>query len=126
VSTNILVVEDDRTSQALLGYQAEDADLEIHVVTADNGAEALQRIVQVSPILLVLLDLGMPQMDGFEFLTRLRTMPGHARTPVIVVTARDLTQEDHHRLRVMGVTQVFQKGRYDTQALTEAIHVSIQ
>jgi len=126
VSATILVVEDDRTSQALLGYQAEDADLEVRVITADNGAEALQRVVQVSPIKLILLDIGMPQMDGFEFLTRLRTMPGHARTPVIVVTARELSQSDHQLLRTMGVTQIFQKGRYDTQALTDAINVSIQ
>ncbi|MEQ1503038.1 MAG: response regulator [Myxococcota bacterium] len=118
---NILIVEDDRTNQALLGFQAEDAQSDVSVVTADNGEEALQRLIQVSPISLILLDLGMPQMDGFEFLARLRATPGQARTPVIVVTARDLSERDHDHLRSMGVRRVFQKGRYDTQALSEAI-----
>lgn len=118
---NILIVEDDRTNQTLLGFQAEDALFDVRVVTADSGSEALERLVQVSPIGLILLDLGMPQMDGFQFLMRLRALPGQAHTPVIVVTARDLTDADHARLRAMGVARVFQKGRYDTQALADAI-----
>jgi CheY-like chemotaxis protein len=117
----ILIVEDDRTNQALLGYQAEDAPLDISVVTADNGEEGLQRLVQVGPIALILLDLGMPRMDGFEFLTRLRGHHAHKTTPVIVVTARDLSEQDHKRLHSLGVARIFQKGRYDTQALTDAI-----
>jgi CheY-like chemotaxis protein len=118
---NILIVEDDRTNQALLGYQAEDAQFDVTVVTADDGEEALQRMVQAGPIGLILLDLGMPRMDGFEFLRRLRRTPGHTDIPVIVVTARDLSEDDAQRLRTEGVKRVFQKGRYDTQALTDAI-----
>lgn len=117
----ILIVEDDRTNQALLGYQAEDVHFEVSVVTADNGEEALQRLVQVGAIGMILLDLGMPRMDGFEFLSRLRAGPLHRDTPVIVVTARDLSEQDHDRLETLGVNRIFQKGRYDTQALTDAI-----
>jgi CheY-like chemotaxis protein len=116
----ILVVEDDRTNQALLGDQAEDAPFEVSVVTADDGQQAIARLAE-SSVGLILLDLGMPRMDGFEFLARLRTMPGHGATPVIVITARDLTEQDHRHLRSMGVGRTFQKGRYDTQTLAEAI-----
>lgn len=118
---NILIVEDDRTNQALLGYQAEDVQFDVKVITADNGAEALQRLVQAGPIGLVLLDLGMPRMDGFQFLSHLRATPGYRSTPVIIVTARDLSEADHAKLIDMGVSRIFQKGRYDTQALTDAI-----
>jgi CheY-like chemotaxis protein len=117
---NILVVEDDRINQALLGDQAEDVAFPVSVVTADDGQQAMERLSQ-GRIGLILLDLGMPHMDGFEFLTRLRAVPGYASTPVIVITARDLTEQDHRRLKSMGVGRTFQKGRYDTQALTEAI-----
>jgi two-component system, chemotaxis family, sensor kinase CheA len=118
---NILIVEDDHTNQALLGFQAEDVLFDVNLFTADNGEEALQKLGQGTTVGLILLDLGMPRMDGFEFLTRLRATPGHGNTPVIVVTARDLSEKDHQRLRSMGVKRSFQKGRYDTQALAEAI-----
>jgi CheY-like chemotaxis protein len=118
---NILIVEDDRTNQMLLGCQAEDVGFDVSVVTADDGEQALQRLVQVAPISLILLDLAMPRMDGFEFLSRLRSRPTDRDIPVIVVTAQDLSEHDHRRLGTLGVTRVFQKGRYDTQALTDAI-----
>jgi CheY-like chemotaxis protein len=48
---------------------------------------------------LILLDLLMPEMDGFEFLRELRKGPAFAQVPVIVVTAKELTAEDLHVLR---------------------------
>ncbi len=47
---------------------------------------------------LILLDLLMPEMDGFEFLARLQADGKVPRVPVVVVTAADLTEEDHRRL----------------------------
>lgn len=122
---NILIVEDDPTNQELLGYQAEDAQFTVQLLTAFNGEEALDRLNKAN-VGLVLLDLGMPRMDGFEFLTRLRATPGRGNLPVIVVTARDLSSHDHSRLKAMGVNRVFQKGRYDTQALADAITESVR
>jgi CheY-like chemotaxis protein len=122
---NILIVEDDETNRALLGCQAEDADLTVNLLTAEDGEDALGQLASTK-VGLVLLDLGMPRMDGFEFLSRLRATPGRGNMPVIVVTARDLTAQDRARLRSMGVHRVFQKGRYDTQALTDAITESVR
>lgn len=118
---NILIVEDDYLNQSLLGFQAEAVQFRVNVVTADDGEAALDRLVDSAPIGLILLDLGMPRMDGYEFLHRLRAIPDHGATPVIVVTARDLSEWDYERLRAMGVLRIFQKGRYDTDMLTEAI-----
>jgi CheY-like chemotaxis protein len=58
------------------------------VLVAQDGQEALEVLRETQPDI-VLMDLEMPRMDGFEALTRLRADPAHERTPVIVVTGRE-------------------------------------
>ena len=77
------------------------------VTAAGNGREALDRLKSERPNL-ILLDLMMPEMDGFEFLAEFRKTPTFASTPVIVVTAADLTLEDRRRLDG-GVEHILQK-----------------
>ena len=77
------------------------------VTAAGNGREALDRLKSERPNL-ILLDLMMPEMDGFEFLAEFRKTPTFAATPVIVVTAADLTLEDRRRLDG-GVEHILQK-----------------
>ena len=55
-------------------------------VAVADGAEAL-RVLQQRPIDLVLLDMMMPTMDGLEFLTRVRSMPGFADLPILAITS---------------------------------------
>jgi CheY-like chemotaxis protein len=89
---SILVVEDDLpTRDALcrslagMGYAAHEAA---------NGRSGLDWLANHPVPSLILLDLMMPEMDGFEFLRELRKRPTLADVPVIVVTAKDLTAED--------------------------------
>jgi signal transduction histidine kinase/DNA-binding response OmpR family regulator/HAMP domain-containing protein len=89
---SILVVEDDLPtldtlcrSLASMGYVAH---------TALNGQEGLDWLADHPAPSLILLDLMMPEMDGFEFLRELRKRPAVADIPVIVVTAKELTVED--------------------------------
>jgi adenylate cyclase len=89
---SILVVEDDLpTSEALcrsltgMGYAAS---------AAVNGREGLGWLANHPAPSLILLDLMMPEMDGFEFLRELRKQPAFVDVPVIVVTAKELTAED--------------------------------
>jgi CheY-like chemotaxis protein len=91
-SASILVVEDDLpTREALclslksMGYAAS---------AAINGRSGLDWLADNPAPNLILLDLMMPEMDGFEFLRELRQRPAFADVPVIVVTAKDLTAED--------------------------------
>jgi adenylate cyclase len=77
------------------------------VTAASNGREALDRLKSERPNL-ILLDLMMPEMDGFEFLAEFRKIPTFASTPVIVVTAADLTLDDRRRLDG-GVEHILQK-----------------
>jgi CheY-like chemotaxis protein len=68
----------------------------------------------------ILLDLMMPQMDGFEFVGELRSREEWREIPVVVVTAKDITQED--RLRLNGyVAQIIQKGAHSRDALLTEI-----
>ena len=65
---------------------------------AKNGRLALEQLAEAMPDA-ILLDLQMPEMDGFEFLTHLRRNPDWREIPVIVATAKTLTAEDHRRLK---------------------------
>ena len=89
------------------------------VVEAADGREGLARAAERRPEV-VLLDLNMPVMDGFDFLEELRKLPGCAEVPVVVLTARDLTNEDRGRLR--GASQVLNRGDVSLRALVQRLH----
>jgi CheY-like chemotaxis protein len=118
---DVLIVEDDRSTRDLLGLQAADGSVSVRIITASDGYEALDRLAEQARIGLILLDLGLPGLDGFGFLFRLRRVLGDRSPPVVVVTARDLSRAEHQRLRSLGVVRVLQKGRYDTQALVDTV-----
>jgi len=85
------------------------------VAEAENGRVALERVEANLPDL-ILLDLLMPEMDGFEFLTKLRANDAWRKIPVLVVTAKDLTDEDRERLSGR-VEQVLHKQAYSREDL---------
>jgi CheY-like chemotaxis protein len=69
------------------------------VIEAENGRVALDRLAATErPPDLILLDLIMPEMDGFEFLVERRRFESWAGIPVVIVTAADLTEEERDRL----------------------------
>jgi signal transduction histidine kinase/DNA-binding response OmpR family regulator len=112
-----LVVEDDPGSrEVLVRMLKNDGWL---VAEAGNGVEALAELARDRPGV-VLLDLMMPEMDGFEFLEQVNGHPEWKSIPVIVVTARDLTPEDRERLSG-HVSRVLQKGLYTRDELMKQI-----
>jgi len=78
-----LVVDDDRLSNRLVVSALRQANLQAR--STENPAAALG-LLQEKPYDLILLDIEMPEMDGFELCKRLRTLPGYDQTPVIYVT----------------------------------------
>ena len=84
-----------------------------------NGKEGLDK-VKVSKPGLVLLDLMMPEMDGFEFAEKLRENKDWLDIPVVVITAKDLTNEDHKRLKG-NVEAIMQKGSYSKKQLMSEV-----
>jgi CheY-like chemotaxis protein len=85
------------------------------VSEAANGNEGLARIADRKPAL-ILLDLMMPEMDGFEFSLALRRNPDWRDIPVVVLTAKDLTAEDRARLNG-HVEKILAKGAYTQDEL---------
>ena len=85
MAERILIVDDDPNALRLIGYALQRQGYE--VVVAQNGQEALAKAQSEKPNLIV-LDVMMPAMDGYQVLRRLRADPDTARTPVILFTAK--------------------------------------
>ena len=109
----VLLVEDDDATRDMMRSLLERE--EWRVEEAVNGRIALECLQTLTPDL-ILLDLMMPEMDGFEFARRLRDKPEWRRIPVVVLTARDITAEDRRRLN-RDVEKIVQKGAWDHAAL---------
>jgi len=80
----IMVVDDDLNIQLALKYRLEKEGY--HVLLARDGVDALEKVKAGKPNL-VILDLAMPRMDGFEFLEQMKGGGGDSTVPVIVLTA---------------------------------------
>jgi signal transduction histidine kinase/DNA-binding response OmpR family regulator len=117
-SCRVLVVEDDKRTRKMLRTRLEKQGWP--VAEAENGRVALERMAESLPDL-ILLDLMMPEMDGFQFLEHLHTHESWRSIPVIVVTAKDLTAEDRRRLNGY-VEGVLEKGAYSHEALLREVH----
>jgi signal transduction histidine kinase/DNA-binding response OmpR family regulator/putative methionine-R-sulfoxide reductase with GAF domain len=81
------------------------------VTEAENGQVAVAALAAAQPDVII-LDLMMPKMDGFEFLDELRKRPNWQDIPVVVITAKDLTDDDRNRLNG-GVERIIQKSDRD-------------
>ncbi|MBT9585326.1 response regulator [bacterium] len=112
----ILVVDDDEHILRSLSQYLELEDF--HVFSASSGPEALQLFQQEKPDLLV-LDVMMPGMDGFQVLETLRNDPETANVPVLMLTARD-QHNDILKGYQMGATSYLVKP-FNLDELVEAI-----
>ncbi|HEX5409899.1 MAG TPA: GAF domain-containing protein [Gemmatimonadaceae bacterium] len=117
----VLVVEDDRQTRTLLQRTLTRAGWT--VTEAENGRVALDRIAAERPAL-VLLDLLMPEMDGFEFLDAMRRDEVCRGIPVVVITAKTVTAEDRRRLSG-GVERVLHKHVLDADALLTEVRAVV-
>ncbi|MBE9028734.1 response regulator [filamentous cyanobacterium LEGE 11480] len=120
----VLVVEDDADSRNMLqrsvareGWQTQ---------TAENGRQALAQIEQAESFpSLILLDLMMPEMDGFDFIETLKQQEAGRSVPIIVLTAKDLTAADRVALGD-AVQAVHQKRGFDRQYFLDEIQEFIE
>ena len=114
----VLVVEDEAETRELTERSVE--KLGYGAAHASNGRQALTWLESNMPPLLILLDLLMPEMDGFAFLERLRSQPEWRNIPVIVVTAKQLTAEERQWLG-QTTQQVVTKGQSAHIDLSQAV-----
>jgi GAF domain-containing protein/CheY-like chemotaxis protein len=115
--TRVLLVEDDTDQRERLRGWLDGAQWALQ--EAANGREALARVQAEKPDV-ILLDLMMPEMDGFAVVAALQKEPRWSDIPVIVVTARDLDSRDRERLN-SGVQSVLVKETFRPAELVERI-----
>ena len=109
----VLIVEDDAPTRDVMRRSLQRQGWA--VAEAENGKVGLERVSQQQPGL-ILLDLMMPEMDGFEFLDELRRHPSWQAIPVVVLTSKDLTPDE--RTTLSGkVERILQKGAYSREVL---------
>jgi CheY-like chemotaxis protein len=112
----VLVVDDEAVARDLL-KETLDSD-GYRPVLAASGKEALEALARM-PVDAVVLDLIMPEMDGFELLLQMKENPGWRSIPVLVLSAKDLTDDEIETLRRETIG-LFQKSRdWKKQLLAE-------
>jgi CheY-like chemotaxis protein/anti-sigma regulatory factor (Ser/Thr protein kinase) len=114
----LLLVEDSEAAVVQIKLALETAGYTIDV--ARGGEEALLRMRQQPPDAII-LDLMMPKIDGFAVLEQMRSTAATAETPVLILTAKDLTAEDRARLSANHVQQLVQKGDVDRRELLQRV-----
>ena len=115
--TRVLLVEDDAVQRERMRGWLEGPQWAVR--EAENGREALKRIEENKPDV-ILLDLMMPEMDGFAVVAALQKEAGWRDIPVIVITSLDLDAKDRARLNA-GVQSVLVKERFQPADLVERI-----
>jgi len=116
-----LIVEDDGATRALVRRTLQEAGWE--VTEAENGEVGLECLADRLPDL-VLLDLMMPVMDGFEFMARLRENETTRKVPVVVLTAMELDPDERQMLEA-SAQQIILKGPHDQDELLGVVRRSL-
>jgi CheY-like chemotaxis protein len=117
-SCSVLLVEDDNPTREVMARTLEKSNWTVS--EAGDGREALDQLARQKPRL-ILLDLMMPVMDGFDFLLEMRANAEWQDIPVIVLTAKDLTDEDR-RILSGRVEQVVSKGAHAHDQVVNLVH----
>jgi PAS domain S-box-containing protein len=115
--TRVLVVEDDPDQLRSIGMALAQPNWQI--IEAANGRIGLDKIRESVPDVII-LDLMMPEMDGFEFMANLQANRDWQHIPIFVVTALDLNERDRRRLNV-GMEKILRKGNLSTGDLASRI-----
>ena len=115
---NVLIVEDDGATRDVLRRSLEREGWTVD--EAANGRIALERLKGSKPPVLILLDLIMPEMDGFSLLGELRKESVWSAIPTVVITSKDLTVDERSYLHGK-VEGILQKGAYSRDAMLSEV-----
>jgi CheY-like chemotaxis protein len=114
----VLIVDDEPSAVDLITQLLEEESYQIRGV--HSGGEALRSLEEELPDV-ILLDLLMPGMDGFEVIQRIKEKPEWKNIPIVVITAKDLTQADIEFLR-QRVDKIIRKSGLDREKLVGEVH----
>ena len=113
----VLLVEDDAVTREMMSKMLEREGW--RVIQASNGKEGMERMAEELPNV-ILLDLMMPEMDGFEFLMERHAHPEWDHIPVVVITAKELSPEDRAKLNG-SVEKILLKGLFTREELLQRV-----
>ena len=116
---SVLIVEDDPETREMLRRVLEKQGCTVN--EAENGKVGLDRVEQSTPDL-ILLDLMMPEMDGFQFLEVLRGQEETRAIPVVVVTAKELTAREREQLNKQVQVTLEKSAFSRSELLNEVTH----
>lgn len=117
---NVLIIEDNKLAIIQVKKILENEGL--NVSCASNGKEALEIVKTTIPDGII-LDLMMPEMDGFEVLEKIRGSKQTQDIPVLILTAKNLTKNDLNRLSSNNIQQLIQKGDIDIKELVAKVNL---
>jgi YesN/AraC family two-component response regulator len=120
----ILIVDDDPQTREYLANLVKEDCSGFTLRTAENGADALRQMTQEIPSL-VILDLIMPEVDGFQVLEWMHLNIQISRVPVLVLTGHPLSLEDIKRLEQHALVTVHSKGILTDSEFASAVHRSL-
>ena len=112
----VLIVEDDHSTRLM--YRAFLVDEGFRTVDAHNGHQALEKALQLRPDL-VMTDLAVPGMDGFEFCRALRQSSDTRNIPILAITGHTEYLDDPERFRHAGISHVLIKPCELTEVVSE-------
>ena len=113
----VLIVDDDPKAVELIAIRLK--GLASHVLRAYGGRQAIDAARQELPDLIV-LDLMMPEVNGFDVVEALRGRPDTAQIPILVVTAKHIDAEDRHKLNGYVLT-LMEKAEFDLEHFTAEV-----
>ncbi len=121
-AARLLVVDDDPQVADMVTQMLEERPY--HIDTAADGHIAL-RLIEQNPPDIILLDLMMPNLDGFGVIEQLRQHPEHHKIPVIILTAKALSGDEAHHLR-QSVSQIMQKQGLKEEHLIHELQLALR
>jgi CheY-like chemotaxis protein/chromosome segregation ATPase len=116
--SSILIVDDDPQNIRLIKAMLKPFNIEVMI--ADGGKAGVEMALKKKPDLII-LDLMMPEVDGFDVVSRLKEDPAAAQIPILIYTAKNITSEDRERLQG-NIQSIIQKGDFGKDRFLEMIN----
>ena len=113
----VLIIDDDPMARYLLKTYL--SEMPFRIIEAENGREGVRLVHEEKPQA-VILDLVMPEMDGFAVLDSLKADPETRDIPVIIMTSKELSEDEHQRLAA-GALAIFKKETISREAVVEKV-----
>jgi PAS domain S-box-containing protein len=104
----VLIVDDDDATRRVMSRHLQQHDWT--VTTASDGVQALECVATERPDI-IFLDLVMPNMDGFQFLEHLRADDTHRQIPIVIISAKDMGEEERRHLTNDVIRVIDKRGR---------------